>query len=106
MQKGFIFSIDAVLGIIAVVAAISAIAMVYSVNDSSDVIYEAVKGNAGDASIVGLYLDKDAADFGMGTGIGAGAEQGYCARQYTYDPDNGAIQPIPPYEEKIFCDES
>jgi len=102
MKKGFIFSTDAAIGIAVVFLAIGTASLFYFNTGSEAKIFQTIEQNASDAAAIGFYLNKTPADMGMGTAISDDAKQGYCATNYTYNPDNQlGTQAVP--AEKKYC---
>jgi len=98
MKKGFFFSIDAVLGVIALIAVISTITIVYSLDSGREAEFQALKTKAMDKTTMKFYTGETGTE-SIGTGT-----QGYCAEYYFYEPDNGTAQSSP--QQQIFCEET
>jgi hypothetical protein len=102
MKKGFIFSIDAIIGIAVVFIAMSSMTFFYLQDSSSPKIFHAVDQNASDSAIIGFYLGKSPADLGLTGTISGSAKQGFCGKIFDYNPDNGLGAQSAP-EDKNYC---
>lgn len=104
MKKGFIFSIDAAIGIAVIFIAMSSMTFFYLQDSSSPKIFHAMDQNASDSATMGFYLGKSPADMGLDNSIASGAKQGFCGRIFDYNPDNGPLGTQSAPEDRNYCD--
>lgn len=105
-MKGFVFSIEAALALLLAMVLAAAIAAPAASETGKGAAMESLSRETGDAAVVGLYLGKDAGDFGLRASIDVeNATSEFIACNYSYDlePDNGFTQAS--VEEKGFCGE-
>ncbi len=104
MRKGFIFSVDAALALLLVIGLAFALAAGHGTGAGKAGVFSSIAAETRDAAIVGLYLGKDAGDFGLSGSFDKDAgEFVKCNYSYELDPNNGFSEAV--VNEKKFCGE-
>ena len=99
MNRGMLFTMDAVLALIAVIVLAAYLPQQFSTSESKETVIESLNQKAVDRAIIDFYSGTTSNE-----SITANAEFGKCAVVYTLDPNNDLGTTAAP-QPQTFCEE-
>ncbi|MCX6799070.1 MAG: hypothetical protein NTW59_03180 [Candidatus Diapherotrites archaeon] len=103
MNRGFVFSMDAALALVAVIIVLGTAAQQYSPADESGGVSEQLQQKAYDRAVTGNYARNLASTPGVTETIGQNADFGECTVLYTLNPNSPGGQSA--VQKNTFCEE-